>query len=412
MIDVNLIGAPAFSVAVVGDDFVYTGVNRRMSEITGLFHHDMVGLSPSTCLPAAMAEAVTARYRHCLTARQSIESEAFHDLPDGGRWWHVTLTPVLDQVGTASALVAVVTDITARKAAEREGREAEARMALAMDVLDGGFWHLDIATGDVEVTPKLAALLGVRPADDLRWDALTAGIHPEDAAPIDIGPMLRGEIDHATVEYRIDQPQGGPRWFRSRRRLLRDEGGVPERVMGAVLDITEQRRLEDRYAREARTDALTGLANRRGFETSADAFLKRSGAGGRGFGLIVLDLDRFKDINDRHGHATGDAVLRELAARMRRVVRPDDVVARLGGDEFAILVADVEHGALPHLAQRLVVAAQDPIATPAGDLSVGVSLGIARTVAGDAGISDLAARADRALYEVKLAGRGTWKCAA
>jgi diguanylate cyclase (GGDEF)-like protein/PAS domain S-box-containing protein len=412
MIDVNLIGAPAFSVAAVGDDFVFTGVNRRMSAITGLFREDMVGLSPWRCLPAGMAKAVTARYRRCLDARHSIESEAFHDLPDGGRWWHVTLTPVLDDTGTASALVTVVTDITARKRAERDAREAEARMALAMDVLDGGFWHLDIATGHVEVAPKLAALLGIRAVDGMGWDTVTAGIYRGDAAVLDLGPLLRGEIDAATVEFRVDDPQGGRRWFRSRRRLLRGEAGAPERVIGAVLDITEQRRLEERYAREARTDALTGLANRRGFEASAEHFLRRGGAGGRGFGLIVIDLDRFKAINDRHGHATGDAVLRELAARMRGIVRPDDVVARLGGDEFAILVADVDHGALPRLAQRLVLAAQEPVSTPAGDLLIGVSLGVARAVVGENALSDLAERADRALYDVKLAGRGTWKCAA
>ena len=412
MIDVNLIGAPAFSVGIVGGGFVYTGLNRRMAELSGLCRPDILGSSPAGCLPAATAEAVMTRYRRCLDERQSIESEAFHDLPGGGRWWHVTLTPVLDAAGTASALVAVVTDITARKEAEREQREAEARMALALDVLDGGFWHLDIATGQVEVTPKLSALVAGRVADRMSWAEFTAGIHTGDAAVLDLGPMLRGELDAATVEYRVHDLEAGTRWFRSRRRLLRGETGAPERVIGAVLDITDQRRLEERYAREARTDALTGLANRRGFEASAEGFLRDAGAGGRGFGLIVLDLDRFKAINDLHGHATGDAVLRELAVRLRRVVRPDDVVARVGGDEFAILVAEVEGGALPCLAQRLVLAARQPVSTPAGDLSIGISIGVARSVAGDGAISDLAARADRALYDVKLAGRGAWKIAA
>ena len=281
-----------------------------------------------------------------------------------------------------------------------------------MDVLDGGFWHLDVATGDVEVTPKLAARVAGRAAERMSWDAFTAHIRSDDAAVLDLGPLLRGEVDTATVEYRVDDPRDGTRWFRSRRRLLRDQWGAPERVVGAVLDITEQRRLQEHYAREARTDALTGLANRRGFEAGADALLKGNGAGGRGFGLIVLDLDRFKAINDLNGHATGDLVLRELAARLRRIVRPDDVVARLGGDEFAILVADVQGGALPYLAQRLVLAAQQPVATPMGELSIGVSIGGARSVAGDDALSDLAARADRALYDVKLAGRGAWKLAA
>ncbi len=412
MIDVNLIGTPAFSVGRLGDGFVYTGVNRRMADLIGVPQNSMVGLSPSHCLPAALAEVVTGRYRSCLDGRQLVESETLHALPGGGRWWHITLTPELDADGEASSLLGIITDVTARKVAERGQREAEARMSLAMDVLDGGFWHLDIASGEVEVTPKLAALVAGRATERMSWAAFTVHVHRDDIAVIDLGPLLRGEIDAATVDYRVDDPRGGTRWFRSRRRLLRDPSGTPERLMGAVLDITDQRRLEERYAREARTDALTGLANRRGFEASAEGFLRTSEAGGRGFGLIALDLDRFKAINDLHGHAAGDAVLRELAARLRRIVRPGDVVARLGGDEFAILVADVEGVALPYMAQRLVLAAQQPVPTPMGELSVGVSVGVARSVAGDDALSDLAARADRALYDVKLAGRGAWKIAA
>ena len=412
MIDVNLIGAPAFSVARQGDDLVFTGYNRRMGELTGLSRAAVVGNTPARCLPPAMAEAVTARYRRCFDGRQAIESESYHDLPGGGRWWHVTLTPEIDAAGEATSLLAIATDVTARKAAEREAREAEARMALALEVLDGGFWSVDVATGALEASPRLAALVAGRapcPERPMSWAEFTAGIHAGDAAVRDLGPMLRGEVDAATVEYGVDGPQG-TRWFRSRRRLIRDGSGTPERVMGAVLDVTEQRLQQAKLAREARTDALTGLANRRGFENSADAFLRK--AGGQAFGLIVLDLDRFKAVNDVHGHAAGDAVLRELAARLRRIVRPDDVVARLGGDEFAILVADVEGGALPYLAQRLVLAAQQPVATPRGELSVGVSIGMARSVEGDRAISDLAERADRALYDVKLAGRGAWKIAA
>ena len=232
-------------------------------------------------------------------------------------------------------------------------------MALAMDVLDGGFWHFDIASGEVEVTPKLAALVTGHAAERMSWAAFTAHVHRDDGEVRDLGPLIRGEIDAATVEYRIDDPRGGRRWFRSRRRLLRGQTGAPERVMGAVLDITEQRRLR-----------LGGRPN--------------------------VDLN---------GHATGDLVLRELAARLRRIVRPDDVVARLGGDEFAILVADVEGGALPYLAQRLVLAARQPVATPMGELSIGISIGVARSVAGDGALSDLAARAARA-------GATSWRHAA
>ena len=412
MFDVNLIGAPAFAVKVVGGDFRYSGVNRRMADLIGLDPQAIVGRSPHECWPAEVADAVVERYRACVAARHAIDSESHYDLPGDGRWWHVTVTPVFGADGAVSSLVGLATDVSTRQVAERERREADARMALAMDALDGGFWHLDIASGAVEVSPKLAVLLVEGAQGTMSWEAFTVAIHPDDRAAIDIGAMVAGSCETGTVEYRvIDAATGETRWLRSRRRLVRSDAGAPERVIGVVLDITDQRRLQEIYERQARTDPLTGLANRRGFEGSADQFLTLGHCGDQRFGLVLLDLDQFKPINDRHGHATGDVVLCEIAERLTGLVRPGDVVARLGGDEFAILVEDVADDALAALAQRLVVAAQQPVSTPVGDLSIGVSVGVATSAEGD-DLAELASRADRALYEVKLSGRGTWKFAA
>ena len=413
MIDVNLIGAPAFALQVVNDRFIYVGVNRRMGDLTGLSPQDVIGRDSHECWPPDLAEAVNLRYRQCVAARQAIDSESYYDLPGGGRWWHVTLTPVLDAKGGVSSLVGVATDITDRKAAERDRRKADARMALAMDVLDGGFWHLDVVSGDVEISPKLAGMVAGRESSTMTWSEITAAIHPDDLPGIDVEPMRRGEIESATVEYRV-APEGTTdwRWFRSRRRLMRSDTGLPERIIGVVLDVTEQKRLQALYERQARTDPLTGLANRRGFESDAADFLQKLAGEGSHFGLVLLDLDEFKPINDRFGHAAGDVVLRELATRLRGLVRPDDVVVRLGGDEFAILVSNIEGDRLTDLAQRLVLAMKQPVATGWGDLSIGVSVGVSASSDHDDTIADLAARADRALYEVKLSGRGTWRIAA
>ena len=412
MFDVNLIGAPAFAVKVVGGDFRYSGVNRRMANLIGLDPRAIVGRSPHECWPAEVADAVVERYRACVAARHAIDSESHYDLPGDGRWWHVTVTPVFGADGAVSSLVGLATDVSTRQVAERERREADARMALAMDALDGGFWHLDIASGAVEVSPKLAMLLVGGAQGTMSWEAFTVAIHPEDRAAIAIDAMVTGACETGTVEYRvIDAATGETRWLRSRRRLVRSDAGAPERVIGVVLDITDQRRLQEIYERQARTDPLTGLANRRGFEGSADRLLGHGGRDDGRFGLILLDLDMFKPINDRHGHATGDVVLCEIAERLTELVRPGDVVARLGGDEFAILVEDIADNALAALAQRLVLAAQRPVSTPVGELSIGVSVGVATSAEGD-DLVELASRADRALYEVKLSGRGTWKFAA
>lgn len=412
MIDVNLIGAPAFTVEVRGDDFIYTGINRRMDDLMGSPGKGMIGRSPAASLQSDVASIVLARYRRCVSTRGAIEAEIHHKLPGGDVWWHVTLTPVLDADGSVTSLVGVATDITDRKRAERQRREAEARMALAMDVLDGGFWHLDLASGEMEVTPKLAALMAGSAETRMSWAAFTAAIHADDLAIVDLAPLIRGTVEIGTAEYRVVGAGGETRWFRSRRRMLCDAAGAPHSVIGVMVDVTEQRQLREAYERQAGTDSLTGLANRRAFDACAVAFLKAAAGERRRFGLILLDLDRFKTINDEHGHAAGDVVLRALGSRLRGLVRPDDVVARLGGDEFAILVADVCDGALPRLAQRIVTAGRQPIDTPAGTFSVGLSVGLTTSVDGDAHIGDLANRADRALYDVKLSGRGAWREAA
>ena len=412
MIDVNLIGAPAFSVKVQGDGFIYTGVNRQLTALTGMKPADMVGRSPVQCMQPDVADGVMARYKRCVEARQAIDSEVHYTQGGDSRWWHVTLTPLLDETGAVASLIGVSAEVTDRKAIEREKRESEARMALAMDVLEGGFWHLDVATGVLEVSPKLIALLAGNEVQKLNWDQFADYVDPEDRSTFDTSRMTRGDIENTTIEYRVRTSVDGIRWLRCKRRLIRNEADRPDRIIGVVVDITEQKRIQDFYEHQARTDPLTGLQNRRGFEANAMHFMRSSSLLPAGFGLILLDLDRFKPVNDQFGHAIGDLVLRELAMRLRQQVRPGDIVARLGGDEFAILVQNVADGELTRLADRLVSAVRPPIATPVGDVSTSISVGATVSLAGDRDIQDLVVRADRALYEVKEAGRGTWKVAA
>ncbi len=336
MIDVNLIGAPAFSVKVVGDGFIYTGVNRQLTALTGMKPSNTVGRSPLQCMQPDVAEGVMARYRRCAEARQAIDSEVHYTQGGDSRWWHVTLTPLLDETGAVISLIGISAEVTDRKAIEREKRESDARMALAMDVLDGGFWHLDVATGVLEVSPKLITLLTGNRVEKMNWDQFAGYVDPDDRSVFDASRMTRGDIENTTIEYRVRTLVDGTRWLRCKRRLIRNEADMPDRIIGVVVDITEQKRIQGFYENQARTDPLTGLQNRRGFEASALQLMCSPDLRPLGFGLVLLDVDRFKPINDVFGHAVGDLVLREIAMRLRQQVRPGDIVARLGGDEFAI----------------------------------------------------------------------------
>lgn len=183
-------------------------------------------------------------------------------------------------------------------------------------------------------------------------------------------------------------------------------GFIDELYVMAYWDITARRRMEEELRRLAGTDALTGLGNRRMFMERSEAAFHHALLAGTPLSVLIFDMDRFKWINDRHGHAAGDAVLREVASRCRAELRPHDVFARLGGEEFAILIAGADLEGAERVAHRLARAiAASPVETPASPLEVRASFGVAGLTANDATLETVIERADRALYLAKARGR-------
>ena len=180
--------------------------------------------------------------------------------------------------------------------------------------------------------------------------------------------------------------------------VLADATGRPYATAFVGSDVTEEREREALSDLLASTDPLTGVGNRRVvFEV-----LRRhlDTATGAGCGLLFCDVDRFKQVNDQHGHAAGDQLLVELALRLRRLAGPDDVVARLGGDEFVLLSPGADEAALAALACQVEAGMGAPVLTSAGALAVGISVGSAVGRAGE-DPDELMARADRAMYGTK-----------
>ena len=166
-------------------------------------------------------------------------------------------------------------------------------------------------------------------------------------------------------------------------------------------------RLFSRVEELATTDELTGQHNRRHFYAIAGALVEAAGRSGRELAAVMLDIDKFKSINDTYGHGVGDEVIREVAARVRASIRQSDVLGRYGGEEFAVVLPDHE-GAAPELAERMRSAVADtPVPTPAGPVPVTISVGLARLdpAASDDTLDQVLARADHALYRAKEAGR-------
>lgn len=183
-------------------------------------------------------------------------------------------------------------------------------------------------------------------------------------------------------------------------------------IVATWVDISERKRDEVQIQQLAEQDSLTGLRNRRSF----DAFLERSLIEASGKGdpvyLLILDLDRFKQINDSYGHQVGDSLLQEVARRIRAAVRSSDLVTRFGGDEFGLVLIDTpDDAAAGRVCEKLVGGVSEPYEIAGETLSIGASVGVSRFPWDAEEAQNLFRLADQALYRAKQEGRGTWRLA-
>lgn len=186
---------------------------------------------------------------------------------------------------------------------------------------------------------------------------------------------------------------------------LRLDDGSFDGFVSIAQDITERKREEARLLQLSYRDSLTGALNRSGFERYLQAQMDAGAASS--LALLYIDLDRFKPVNDQHGHAVGDLVLQMFAQRLQHLVRPTDAVARLGGDEFAVALTGVREIAnATAVAEKVIAAANTPFGCGPLEIHIGASVGVAHGTDEATGWTELVARADAMMYRVKESSRG------
>ncbi len=256
-------------------------------------------------------------------------------------------------------------------------------------------------------------LLGHEPADLIRAPTrYREYIHAEDRTSVQqaIGALLEARAGPAVIEFRLLARDGTTRWVENRLRPVRDPGGRLLEIEGILTDITERKAAQDKIALLARSDALTGLANRMTFSDRLHQAFAAAQRGAHAFAVLYLDLDRFKEINDTLGHSTGDRLLQLVARRLQEATRAIDVVARLGGDEFAIVQAEIADSASAGtLAEKVIEVVSAPYEIDGSELHIGVSIGIALYTPDAHSPDALLSQADQALYRAKQAGRARYR---
>lgn len=300
-----------------------------------------------------------------------------------------------------------------RRAAE-ELEQSRDRFRTLVENVPGTVFRSMVGSGQMlHISCGIEALTG-EPPERYRCGRLryTDLIHPDDRSLVD--EAVKAAIaSHSpyNVEYRIQPGDGRVRWVSERGRASYDEAGRPLWLDGVILDVTDRKVAEAAIRDMAFYDALTGLPNRRLLLDRLDQQIVISARTGRYCGLLFIDLDNFKAINDALGHQAGDQLLIEVANRLRTIIRASDTVARLGGDEFVVMLEEVGNtprearAAVQQVGEKILEELEPPYRLGEHSGTSTPSIGATIFCGFEASVDELIQRADQAMYRAKAGGR-------
>ena len=331
---------------------------------------------------------------------------------DGRVVWVRDLCRAVVEPGRPNRMIGLMIDVTAQKTTELELQRSEARYALATRGSNDGIWDWDLRSDALHLSQRFREIVGLQAAGELHpdgWTLLRRIIDPDDHARVRDAYQrhLAGRSPNFSVDFRARHASGRALWV-NWRGVAQFEGDVPVRMAGSLSDLAE---------RGSSYDTLTNLPGRPLFrdrvehalalhrEAQArcgDAPVDRAAC----FAVLLLDLDRFKAVNDAHGHHVGDLLLQAVAQRLESCVRAVDLVARMSGDEFNVLLEDIDHDGAVARADQIARTLAAPYELGPHIVATAASIGLVTSRAALASTDAYLRAADAAMYRAKSAGGG------
>lgn len=409
----TLIQALPIAVARLDVRLCYRYVNTSHEKLVGFEQQQIVGRHIDEVLPHGIREMARPYLLEALSGRESSFNYAINKVDDHQAHWLIKIVPDYDQNNLCLGVLMMIMDTTDHDVMEQKVKQSSREMADLNAALNA---HAIVAFTDAngiitKVNDKFCQISKYTRKELIgrTHKVVNSGQHPESFFKhlwqvISSGNVWNGEICNRAKD-------GTLYWVYTTIVPLLDDKGVPQQYVSIRADITERKMAEERATYLALHDVLTGLANRRYMHNRLEWTLSNCARFETNGGLITLDLDNFRQVNDEYGHTVGDQLLIEVSSRLSSLVRKNDTVARLGGDEFVIVISDVGKDRIKAKAHMMLIcdkinqSIKTPYALEGMTLHITTSMGCLIFNNNQQSLDTLFEWVDSALYNAKKQGK-------
>jgi diguanylate cyclase (GGDEF)-like protein/PAS domain S-box-containing protein len=387
----------------------FVWINRRFQDNTGYTARDILGADSLFMVHRDDREHVR-QSALAMMRGEAVAPYEYRVVTKKGKilWYVGTVTSI--EFKCRKATLGSQMDISQQKRAEDAVNQSEERSRSIVDNIADAYYEVDLRGNLLLFNEAYLKLFGYRRAEmlGLNFKRYVDKKHA-DIATRAFSQVFKTGKPVKKMEWEVLNKSGVPRQVELSVSLIRNAQGKAVGFRGIMSDITLRHKEEESIRNQAFHDHLTGLSNRILFYDRLNMAIKRAKRSHKWVGILMLDLDHFKDVNDRWGHAAGDALLKDVAERLLAIVRDTDTVARQGGDEFCIALPSLSsHHDMVQISEKIIEAFQRPFHLDAGTVIVTTSLGAALYPENGTDFSTLIQKADKAMYRAKNLGRNRY----